>query len=72
MESIINKLRGIIKRINYKAGKRDGEAIEYYENGKIKTKTNYKAGQPDGEFVEYYEGGQLEEKANYKGCNHSR
>ena len=45
---------------------KDGEQIDYYENGQIHIKFNYNAGKREGEQLSYYENGQLESKGNYK------
>ncbi|MCS5421444.1 toxin-antitoxin system YwqK family antitoxin [Psychrilyobacter sp. S5] len=43
-----------------------GEAIAYYENGKIKFKGSYKDGLRKGEWIAYNENGKIKAKANFK------
>lgn len=44
-----------------KADQIQGEYIEYYQSGQIKTKTNYIDGLKEGDFKSFYESGQLME-----------
>ncbi|MAD11452.1 MAG: hypothetical protein CMC04_01855 [Flavobacteriaceae bacterium] len=53
-------------KVSYKDGKREGEYLEYYENGQLRFKRNYKDGKLEGEYLIYYESGQLKKKNNYK------
>ena len=49
-------------KANFKNDKREGEAIDYYENGNIKWKRNYKNGKREGEAIYYDENGNIKEK----------
>ena len=57
----IGKYQGKISK-----GKREGEWLEYYEDGQLHYKSNYKDGKQDGEWLSYYENGQLYSKSNHK------
>ena len=46
--------------------KKDGEWLEYHENGQLKIKRNYKDGKLEGESLWYHKNGQLESKGNFK------
>lgn len=46
--------------------KNDGEFIEYYSNGRIRSKANFRHGRKDGECFEYYPQGNILNKFNYK------
>ena len=48
-----------------KNGKKDGSWIEYWDNGKLRTKGNYKNGYREGLWVEYSHKGKLTSKGNY-------
>jgi len=38
-------------------GIKDGNWLEYWDNGQLKYKENWKDGKKDGEFLEYHENG---------------
>ena len=40
--------------IEYKGGKKEGEKIDYNEDGVIKMKSEYKEGKKDGNEIMYY------------------
>ena len=46
-------------------GVREGEWLEYWDNGQLYSKKNYKGGKYDGEYFSYYESGQLNVNVNY-------
>ena len=50
----------------YKDGKPEGFAIEWYRNGQKKSEENFKYGKPDGIQSNYYENGQKESVENWK------
>jgi antitoxin component YwqK of YwqJK toxin-antitoxin module len=43
-----------------------GNAVSFFENGQLKSKTNYKDGNIVGLTVSYYENGNLRSQLNYK------
>jgi antitoxin component YwqK of YwqJK toxin-antitoxin module len=45
-------------------GKKDGEYIEYHENGNVHIKCNYHNGKLEGEYILYYENGNVSVKCN--------
>ena len=45
---------------------RNGEQIEYYDNGIIELKCNWINDELDGEYKEYYNDGSIYSKGNYK------
>lgn len=49
----------LVKQFNFKDDKLDGEAKEYYEDGKTKLEATYKDGLPVGEWYEYDEKGRI-------------
>jgi hypothetical protein len=49
-----------------KKGKREGEYLNYYDNGQLENEGNYKNGEREGEYLNYYDNGQLENEGNYK------
>ncbi|MDC0980952.1 toxin-antitoxin system YwqK family antitoxin [Candidatus Pseudothioglobus singularis] len=52
---------------------KDGEYIEYYDNGEIESKSNYKDGHLHGQHTEWGEEGELSAEENYKdGEKHGR
>ena len=51
---------------NYENGRLDGEYIEKYENGKIKTKGRYVNGNRDGVWTTYHPDGKAESEEEYK------
>ena len=55
-----------LKQGKVKDGKKDGEWLEYHENGQLKIKRNYKDGKLEGESLWYHKNGQLESKGNFK------
>jgi len=48
-----------------KKGKREGEYLNYYDNGQLENEGNYKNGEREGEWV-WYKDGQIRTKINYK------
>ena len=46
-------------------GRKEGEWLSFYWNGKIECKTFYKGGKKEGEIVWYYSGGEIMIKGNY-------
>ena len=50
---------------NYVNGLKEGQEIEYYDNGQINCIRHYKKGKLDGELKEYYYDGTLEMIENY-------
>ena len=49
-----------------KKGKREGEYLNYYDNGQLENEGNYKNGEREGEWVGYLSGGQLHWKGTIK------
>jgi antitoxin component YwqK of YwqJK toxin-antitoxin module len=43
----------------------DGDDIEYYENGNVKSETKYQMGVLQGLAKKYYENGKITEESNY-------
>lgn len=56
----------MVKTVNYVNGKREGELIEYYENGKIKEKRFYINDKEEGKSLFYDEKGNLTKTEIYK------
>jgi antitoxin component YwqK of YwqJK toxin-antitoxin module len=46
-------------KVTYAAGKLDGPAEVYYDNGQLQQKETYKADALDGPYESYHENGQL-------------
>ena len=42
-------------QINYKNGKKHGEALDYYDSGKLRARINYKNGIKDGKAIWYFD-----------------
>lgn len=51
--------------VEYKNGKREGEAKFYYSNGELMAKGNYKNDKKDGLWEFYNENGELTEKVEF-------
>ncbi len=51
---------------SFKNGKRDGSWLDYWESGKLQSKTNHKNGILEGSWVSYFGNGQLSSTRNYK------
>lgn len=51
--------------VEYKDGKRDGAAYNYYTNGNVKLKVEYKEGAKHGEYRWYFQDGQVYKEATY-------
>ena len=47
-------------------GKREGEWLEYWDNGQLYSRKKYIGGKYNGEYFSYYESGQLNVNVNYK------
>jgi antitoxin component YwqK of YwqJK toxin-antitoxin module len=45
---------------------KQGLVIQYYESGKVESKSNYVDGQLQGEYITYYESGEIKETKNFK------
>jgi antitoxin component YwqK of YwqJK toxin-antitoxin module len=52
-------------KINYIDNIKQGECIEYYDNGNIKEKCNYKNNKLEGECTEYWENGNIYKEYYY-------
>ena len=52
--------------VTCKDDKRNGQHIEYYEDGKIKFKMNFLNEEIEGEFLLYHPNGNLREECNFK------
>ena len=46
-------------------GKREGEWLEYWDNGQLYSRTNYQGGKYDGAYFSYYDSGQLNVNVHY-------
>ena len=53
------------KQGEMKNGIKEGEWVEYYEDGQLSYKGRYKNGEELGEWVLYYANGQLKEKGSF-------
>jgi len=49
-----------------KRGYREGQWLEWYEDGKEKSEENYKHGKKDGRFAEWYRNGQIHKEIIYQ------
>ena len=58
---------GVVQKGYYKDGKKDGEWIVYYPNGKIKSKAIYRNNRIYGSVISYYPNGNIQEKGVWKG-----
>ena len=56
----------VLSELNYKDGKKDGDCIEWHENGQKKLERNYKDGKRVGKHIEWYKNGQIKKESNYK------
>ncbi len=59
--NVTGKERGKISK-----GKKEGEWLNYYENGQLFIKGNFRDGKLDGEFLMYDEDGKLKRTRIYK------
>ena len=53
-------------QINYKNGKKHGEALDYYDSGKLRARINYKDGKKDGKATWYFDGDNVFRINSYK------
>lgn len=53
-------------QINYKNGKKHGEALDYYDSGKLRARINYKEGIKDGKAIWYFDGDNIFRVNMYK------
>tara|TARA_Y100001936_G_scaffold253319_1_gene317283 strand:+ start:1942 stop:2286 length:345 start_codon:yes stop_codon:yes gene_type:complete len=58
---VIGKEQGEIKN-----GKKEGEWVRYWRNGRPMSKIDFKNGKKEGEWAIYYSDGRLREKGRYK------
>ena len=55
-----------MERTYYRNGKRHGDYIAYYDDGKVKkVKAYYKYGKRHGTYITYYDNGKVRKKISY-------
>ncbi|MGB0521394.1 MAG: toxin-antitoxin system YwqK family antitoxin [Flammeovirgaceae bacterium] len=55
----------LMSEVNYKAGKRHGNARDYYKTGQLRLATNYQEGKKHGNLYFYHPNGQLYKHTQY-------
>lgn len=56
---------GTKAQAEYEDGEIEGDYLEYYSNGKPKTRISYSEGKPDGDAVFYYDSGNIKIEGSY-------